>query len=86
MKSTSWPDCLVWDGWMMDNKQVSITLPPNNVLMPVDSHGTYCLAFGINWTGNFSIIGNLQQQNFLIEYDLTNSRVGFLGADCAITQ
>lgn len=71
--------------FLFENK-VSITLPPNNVLMPVDSHGTYCLAFGINWTGNFSIIGNLQQQNFLIEYDLTNSRVGFLGADCAITQ
>jgi hypothetical protein len=62
--------------------QATLVLPTNNVLLPIDSQGTYCLAFAPSYV-NISIIGNVQQQNFRIEYDLANSGVGFGSADCA---
>ncbi|KAL2645213.1 hypothetical protein R1flu_012800 [Riccia fluitans] len=63
---------------------VDLSLPPNNVLFPFDDGGLYCLAF----TGSMSdvgmnVIGNIQQQNFRIQYDLENSRIGFGRAYCA---
>jgi hypothetical protein len=62
--------------------QATLVLPTNNVLLPIDSQGTYCLAFAPSYV-NISIISNVQQQNFHIEYDLANSRVNFRSAACA---
>jgi hypothetical protein len=61
----------------------------NLVLGPFDPEGElYCLAFVntgpvVPSLGVAVILGNVQQQNFLIEFDLTNSRVGFKKTDCA---
>ncbi|BBN03113.1 aspartyl protease family protein [Marchantia polymorpha subsp. ruderalis] len=63
---------------------VDLRLPPNNVLFPFDDHGLFCLAFtGTASDVGINVIGNIQQQNFRIEYDLENSRIGFGRAYCA---
>lgn len=67
---------------LLFQNKATLVLPANNVLLPIDSKGTYCLAFAPSYV-NISIIGNVQQQNFRIEYDLANSRIGFESADCA---
>ena len=76
MNVLSKPTCMLW------MEQATLPLPANNILLPVDAQGTYCLAFAPSWV-NISIIGNVQQQNFRIEYDLANSRVGFERVDCS---
>jgi hypothetical protein len=61
----------------------------NLVLGPFDPEGElYCLAFentgpAVPSLGVAVILGNVQQQNFLVEFDLANSRVGFKKTDCA---
>ncbi|KAL2613838.1 hypothetical protein R1flu_025530 [Riccia fluitans] len=66
---------------------VDLMLPADNVLIPVDNSGTlFCLAFaGADGRSNLSIIGNIQQQGFRIEFDLTSKpRVGFTRQDCSL--
>ncbi|KAL2644667.1 hypothetical protein R1flu_012254 [Riccia fluitans] len=61
---------------------VDLVLPPNNVFLQVDDAGTTCLAFA--GTSDFTIIGNIQQQNHYVLYDIANERVGFAAVDsCA---
>lgn len=59
----------------------SLRLPAKNYLIPVDSAGTYCLAF-IETTSSLSIIGSFQQQGMRVFYDLANSLVGFSTNKC----
>ncbi|KAI5084839.1 hypothetical protein GOP47_0001008 [Adiantum capillus-veneris] len=50
------------------------------------THDYYCLTMTNNGpleSGAKNIIGNFQQQNFLIEYDIANSRVGFAPTQCS---
>ncbi|KAG6557535.1 hypothetical protein Mapa_000809 [Marchantia paleacea] len=61
---------------------VDLTLPANNLFLQVDDHGTSCLAF--LGTSDLTIVGNIQQQNFYVLYDVANERVGFSPVDsCA---
>ncbi|KAG6557483.1 hypothetical protein Mapa_000756 [Marchantia paleacea] len=53
---------------------VDVVLPANNVFLEVDQQGTTCLAFA--GTTDFTIVGNIQQQNHYILYDIANERVG----------
>ncbi|TYI50828.1 hypothetical protein E1A91_D12G130600v1 [Gossypium mustelinum] len=59
-----------------------VSLPATNYLIPVDSSGTFCFAFAGTMSG-LSIIGNIQQQGFLVAYDLAGSRIGFKPNGCA---
>lgn len=59
----------------------SLPLPPSNYLIPVDSAGTFCLAFAPT-TASLSIIGNVQQQGTRVTYDLANSQVSFSSRKC----
>ncbi|BBN02824.1 aspartyl protease family protein [Marchantia polymorpha subsp. ruderalis] len=61
---------------------LDLVLPPNNVFLQVDDAGTVCLAFA--GTSDFTIVGNIQQQNHYFLYDLENERVGIAPVDsCA---
>ncbi|BBN11464.1 aspartyl protease family protein [Marchantia polymorpha subsp. ruderalis] len=61
---------------------IDVVLPADNVFLQVDAQGTMCLAFA--GTSDFSIIGNIQQQNFYYLYDVENERVGIAPLDkCA---
>lgn len=57
------------------------SLPPENYLIPVDSRGTFCLAFA-GTDGGVSIIGNIQQQGFRVVFDGDGQRVGFVPKGC----
>ncbi|MFQ6638158.1 hypothetical protein Gotur_012984 [Gossypium turneri] len=59
----------------------SLDLPAKNYLIPVDSSGTYCLAFAPT-TSSLSIIGNVQQQGIRVSFDLANNKVGFSPHKC----
>ncbi|XP_076891091.1 aspartyl protease family protein 2-like [Bidens hawaiensis] len=59
-----------------------VSLPASNYLIPVDSNGSFCLAFA-GTTSGLSIIGNIQQQGFRVVYDLSGARVGFAPNGCA---
>lgn len=63
----------------MDNN-VDLILPKENIVMKQDS-GLSCLAFTSSDSG--SIIGNVQQQNWRIVFDVPNSRVGFAQEQCS---
>ncbi|BBN17154.1 aspartyl protease family protein [Marchantia polymorpha subsp. ruderalis] len=68
------------------SNDVDMVLPADNVLIPVDETGElFCLAFaGSDGRANLSIIGNVQQQGFRIEFDLSaKARVGFTRVDCS---
>lgn len=58
-----------------------LPLPAKNYLIPVDSNGTFCLAFAPT-TSALSIIGNVQQQGTRVGFDLKNSFVGFSANSC----
>ncbi|MCO5592842.1 hypothetical protein L7F22_046845 [Adiantum nelumboides] len=52
------------------------------------TYNYYCLAMSNSGplnSGAKNFIGNFQQQNFLIEYDIGNSRVGFAPVQCSPT-
>ncbi|XP_052187695.1 protein ASPARTIC PROTEASE IN GUARD CELL 1 [Diospyros lotus] len=57
------------------------SLPAKNYLIPVDSAGTFCLAFAPS-SSSLSIIGNVQQQGTRVSYDLADSLVGFSPNEC----
>lgn len=57
--------------------------PAENYFVRLDPDGIMCLAVrGTPRTG-MSIIGNFQQQNFHVVYDLQNNRLGFAPRRCA---
>ncbi|XP_075634629.1 protein ASPARTIC PROTEASE IN GUARD CELL 1 [Castanea sativa] len=58
-----------------------LALAAENVLIPVDSTGTFCLAFAPT-SSAFSIIGNVQQQRTRVAFDLANSLIGFSSTKC----
>eukprot|EP00249_Psilotum_nudum_P028078 c3658_g1_i2 orf=484-2028(-) len=59
----------------------NVALPAKNSLVPVDTTGTFCLAFA-STAGSLSIIGNIQQQGFRVVFDLSDSKVGFSANQC----
>lgn len=59
----------------------ALRLPAKNYLIPVDSDGTFCLAFA-STSQPLSIIGNVQQQGTRVAFDLTNSLVSFAPHRC----
>ena len=71
-------------------ENVDLAFDVDNILIgPFDTQGElYCFAFMNSGpiSGSIAvIIGNVQQQNFRIEYDLEKSRIGFKKVDCAAT-
>ncbi|KAA3459765.1 protein ASPARTIC PROTEASE IN GUARD CELL 1 [Gossypium australe] len=60
---------------------MSLDLPAKNYLIPVDSSGTFCLAFAPT-TSSLSIIGNVQQQETRVSFDLANNKIGFSPHKC----
>ncbi|GLJ36520.1 hypothetical protein SUGI_0733700 [Cryptomeria japonica] len=60
---------------------VGLILPAGNYLIPMDSKGTFCLAFAPT-SGDLSIIGNIQQQHFRVSIDSESSLVGFAPNQC----
>ncbi|KAF5467630.1 hypothetical protein F2P56_011863 [Juglans regia] len=58
-----------------------LTLPAKNYLIPVDSVGTFCLAFA-STPSSLSIIGNVQQQGTRVGFDLADSLIGFSPNRC----
>uniref|UniRef100_A0A5B7BC84 Peptidase A1 domain-containing protein n=1 Tax=Davidia involucrata TaxID=16924 RepID=A0A5B7BC84_DAVIN len=59
----------------------SLSLPAKNYLIPVDSTGTFCLAFAPT-SSPLSIIGNVQQQGTRVSFDIANSLIGFSPNKC----
>ncbi|CAH1435591.1 unnamed protein product [Lactuca virosa] len=59
----------------------TLSLKPENYLIPVDSRGKFCLAFAPT-DSSLSIIGNVQQQGTRVGYDLTKSTVSFSPNNC----
>lgn len=65
-----------------DGSGLELRLPKSNVWLQVGTEGdrnVYCLAFAAagQGAGGRNVIGNFQQQNFLVEYDLQRGRIGF---------
>ncbi|XP_073021188.1 protein ASPARTIC PROTEASE IN GUARD CELL 1-like [Primulina eburnea] len=58
-----------------------LSLPAKNYLIPVDSSGTFCLAFSPT-SSSLGIIGNVQQQGTRVSYDLANSLIAFSPKKC----
>ncbi|KAJ6811013.1 putative protein ASPARTIC PROTEASE IN GUARD CELL 1 [Iris pallida] len=66
---------------LMFGEGKELRLPAKNYLIPVDSAGTFCLAFAPT-SSQLSIIGNVQQQGTRVTFDLQNAMVGFENAKC----
>ncbi|CAN6445996.1 unnamed protein product [Victoria cruziana] len=61
----------------------SLQFPAKNYLVPIDSAGTFCLAFATSSAASgLTIIGNVQQQGILMSFDSANSVVGFSPGRC----
>jgi len=61
---------------------VSLELPPTGILYYIGS-SKYCLAFAATKeTGEFSVIGNVQQRSTEVIYDLGRQMVGFVAGSC----
>ncbi|KAF5745284.1 hypothetical protein HS088_TW07G00867 [Tripterygium wilfordii] len=58
-----------------------LPLPARNYLVPVDSEGTFCFAFAPT-SSSLSIIGNVQQQETRVGFDLDKYLVGFIPNNC----
>lgn len=58
-----------------------LALPAKNYMIPVDSVGTFCLAFAPT-ASSLAIIGNVQQQGTRVAFDLANSLIGFSSNKC----
>ncbi|XP_010527532.1 PREDICTED: protein ASPARTIC PROTEASE IN GUARD CELL 1-like [Tarenaya hassleriana] len=58
-----------------------LPLPAKNCLIPVDSKGTFCLAFAPT-ASSLAIIGNVQQQGTRVTFDLANSVIAFSSNKC----
>ena len=66
---------------------VDLELGPESILFPLehdDKDISLCLAFTSDSDGrNLNIIGNYQQQNYWVEYNLQASSLGLPKAHCA---
>ncbi|XP_062223433.1 aspartic proteinase nepenthesin-2-like [Phragmites australis] len=60
--------------------------PADNYFIRLDPDGIMCLAVLGTPRSAMSIIGNFQQQNFHVMYDLQNNRLGFAPRRCAEAQ
>jgi hypothetical protein len=60
----------------------NMTLPPENYMLIASTTGYLCLAMAPSGAG--TIIGNYQQQNLHILYDVANSFLSFVPAPCDI--
>ncbi|CAH2033930.1 unnamed protein product [Thlaspi arvense] len=58
-----------------------LALPAKNYMIPVDSVGTFCLAFAPT-ASSMAIIGNVQQQGTRVAFDLANALIGFSSNKC----
>uniref|UniRef100_M4D3E4 Peptidase A1 domain-containing protein n=2 Tax=Brassica campestris TaxID=3711 RepID=M4D3E4_BRACM len=58
-----------------------LALPAKNYMIPVDSVGTFCLAFAPT-ASSLAIIGNVQQQGTRVGFDLANSLIRFSANKC----
>lgn len=66
---------------------VDLELEANSILYPAEVDGNniiLCAAFASSGAIPLNIVGNYQQQNYWIEYDLELQRVGFAKTNCAI--
>ncbi|CAM6095989.1 unnamed protein product [Calypogeia fissa] len=64
-------------------ENVNLAMPADNIFLPVDNQGTYCMFVADAGANSvLSIFGNVQQQNFEIAYDVVNSQVGFAQTTC----
>ncbi|MBA0795966.1 hypothetical protein Gohar_006781 [Gossypium harknessii] len=63
----------------------SLDLPAKNYLVPVDSEGTFCLAFALT-SSSLSIIGNVQQQGIRVSFDLANNKGAGASSPCGTVQ
>ncbi|RZR72985.1 hypothetical protein BHM03_00018938 [Ensete ventricosum] len=57
--------------------------PKENYFIKLDTEDIMCLAILATPQSPLSILGNYQQQNFHISYDMKNSRLGFTPRRCA---
>ncbi|KAK7836676.1 aspartyl protease family protein 2 [Quercus suber] len=57
--------------------------PVENYFIPLEPEGIVCLAIMGTSRSSLSIIGNYQQQNFHIWYDIKKSRLGYAPMKCA---
>ncbi|MCO5547130.1 hypothetical protein L7F22_000572 [Adiantum nelumboides] len=65
-----------------DGGATEVRLPEGNVWLQVGTEGDrnlYCLAFAAagEGMGGRNVIGNFQQQNFMVDYDVARARIGF---------
>ncbi|EFJ20570.1 hypothetical protein SELMODRAFT_54048, partial [Selaginella moellendorffii] len=58
-----------------------LQLPPTNYLIPINTAGSFCLAFAPT-SMELGIIGNIQQQSFRIGFDLQKSHLAFAPQQC----
>jgi hypothetical protein len=63
------------------DQATGLTLPARNLLVAMDDHGVYCLAFAASASG-LSILGNIQQQGIQITVDSATGYVGFGPTTC----
>ncbi|KAJ0913285.1 putative nepenthesin [Helianthus annuus] len=59
----------------------TLSLKAGNFLIPVDSHGKFCLAFQPTMD-SVTIIGNIQQQGTRVTYEMSKLVVSFLPDSC----
>ncbi|KAL6661635.1 hypothetical protein ACP70R_001019 [Stipagrostis hirtigluma subsp. patula] len=62
--------------------QANMTMPPENYMLIASTTGFLCLAMAPSGVG--TIIGNYQQQNLHVLYDIANSLLSFVPAPCNI--
>lgn len=72
---------LIFPDMVVHMRNVDYEIPVPNLFVYVDNSGSpVCLAMGP--ADDFSIIGNIQQQNNLIVFDVVNQRIGFQPITC----
>ncbi|TVU05580.1 hypothetical protein EJB05_48747, partial [Eragrostis curvula] len=62
----------------------NMTVPPENYMLVSSATGYLCLAMAPADSGGATIIGNYQQQNLHVLYDVANSLLSFVPAPCNI--
>jgi hypothetical protein len=67
---------------LQGSRQAVFSPPPNNYFLRPEEN-LRCLGLMEGPAQSPSILGNLLQQNFYVEYDKKNSRIGFAKARCA---
>ena len=75
----------IGDMWFEFENGVEILVGKGEGLLTEVEKGVKCVGIGRSdrlGTGS-NIIGNVHQQNMWVEYDFTNKRVGFGGAECS---